>query len=199
MLKSLSGKTLFSTSLDQFLEFYLILLFGTLSLVYWFSLTLCIGFCALDKTTPPVLMEWPREAPRQSVQPRRLVVSQTLWFSKLPSLFLVTPSDWGCAKACVPKTRIPKGRVAVSTQMQADWKLDPQAALRKYVVKSFLWRNCELSVFTWPLCAEPGCIAVGWGAPVPMWGLILCLLLVLGAPLAIRAGWFEGLSLGWQP
>lgn len=47
----MTDKSLISVSLRSVSEDCLVLLFGTYALVSFFSITLRVGFCALDKTT----------------------------------------------------------------------------------------------------------------------------------------------------
>lgn len=51
ILNSLSGKSLIYIHESVFLEFYLVLMFGTYSFVSSFSLNLSVDFCALNSHT----------------------------------------------------------------------------------------------------------------------------------------------------
>lgn len=79
------------------LDIYLVLLFATHFPVSSFSLTLCVGFCTLDKiATSPSLDRMVLY--RGWTWPELLVSLKRLWLSKPPPLFLVTFSSWGCTK-----------------------------------------------------------------------------------------------------
>lgn len=87
-----SGKLLISISLRSVSEIYFVLLFETFSSVS-FSLTLCVGFCALEKTasSPSFLICVGNEF-CQSAQTAHLVASQTFVIIQL-ALFVISGSQ----------------------------------------------------------------------------------------------------------
>lgn len=79
----------------------------------------------------PVLKEeWPPagDETQGATLPSLLVLSQTFVIVQATSFVL----GWLPVAAGVPgPVRVPRGRISVSTWMQADWKLDPQAVAFK--------------------------------------------------------------------
>lgn len=73
-----------------------------------------------------------------------------LWLFKLSASFIVAPAIEGVTRPITVPTR----GIAVSTQMQPGWKLDPQAAGGKYVVRP----PREMGISVGSSVLEPG----GW-------------------------------------
>lgn len=81
-----------------FLEFDLVLLFETWSSVFLISLTLYVGFWALDTTVTFPSLDQSGDNLSHSAGPLLLVDPQPLWLSKALLCSLAAPSCWGCAK-----------------------------------------------------------------------------------------------------
>lgn len=94
---------------------FFVILFGTYSSISSFSYTLWVGFSALDeRATSPSLNRMilcrTQPACQSSLLPLKL-----LQLSLLPSLFLVAPNGWRCAKNQCPK------REDCSEYLDAGW------------------------------------------------------------------------------
>ena len=99
----------------------------TYSSVSSFGLILCWFLCIRLKQPPFPFWRSCVDEPYCSILPQLLAVSQNLWLSKQPALFLLAPSIWWCAKSC----QCPKKRFSVNPQMKIDWKPDPKVATFK--------------------------------------------------------------------
>lgn len=129
-LNSLSGKLLTCILLRFFFffMFYFVLSLGTYSSVSSFGLILWWFLCIRLKQLPFSL--WRScvgDEPYCSTLPQLLAVSQNLWLSKQPVLFLLAPSIWLCAKSC----QCPKRRFSVNPEVKIDWRSDSKVATFK--------------------------------------------------------------------
>lgn len=100
ILNSLSSELLISGSLSSVSGIFLVLLFATL---FYFP---SVSVASAQQIRHPylcVLMEYSCVGDEAycPVQPKLLISLKLLWLSEPPSLFLVTPSSWGCAKTCL--------------------------------------------------------------------------------------------------
>lgn len=87
------------------LEYYLVLFWKAHISVSSFSFTLYVGFCALDDIALSLNLDWVILCRGWNLS---IGLAQTLGYlsnicnclSKMPSLFLVASSSWGCGKTC---------------------------------------------------------------------------------------------------
>lgn len=130
---------LFQFNWDWFLEIYLALLlkYSLLFLYFpWLSVLVCVHW--MKQSVLLVLKDWSHaeDKPCQSAWPKLLVASLTFCLSKLLSLLLAAPNNWGRAKShqCpkgVGNVHIPVHSLwgllfacPFSFAMQANWKLN---------------------------------------------------------------------------
>lgn len=93
---------LFQFNWDWFLEIYLALLlkYSLLFLYFpWLLVLVCVHW--MKQSVLLVLKDWSHaeDKPCQSAWPKLLVASLTFCLSKLLSLLLAAPNNWGCAKS----------------------------------------------------------------------------------------------------
>ena len=104
------------TPSGQFLDIYLVLLFGIYFLTYSFFLILCICFCVSDKTaTSPVLTDCLLQDMNLMSQPSLSfwLPLKLLWLTKPLSLFLVLPVDCRVLRPVIVPKAVGNAHMAV--------------------------------------------------------------------------------------